>query len=290
MHESSLKYLRCPRCGSDMDLVILEQVDEIDEGFLDCNTCSLCFPIVCKIPILWDDTTAYLSERQALAKRLIQKANSLSMVKFLKSCISRPKAYGDVSLFEERQSVIYQNSSKSRFYSIVQRELDLLPASGIALEYGSSIGVMADCLSETCDRVFGIDRSFGALLLANKSLKNIDYIVADFLSPIFKGMRFDLILALNVLELVEPKQLLGQFSRQISTGGMLVLSDPYDYDRGVNSVKHPLDPVSLRSYLRGLGFSISAKTENPSYLPWNLKINPRTLLGYRTDLVIAKFR
>ena len=36
------------------------------------------------------------------------------------------------------------------------------------------------------------------------SKNNLDYIVADSLSPVFGKLQFDLILALNVLELIEP--------------------------------------------------------------------------------------
>ena len=116
---------------------------------------------------------------------------------------------------------------------------------------------------------------------------NLDYIVADSLSPVFGKLQFDLILALNVLELVEPIDLLKQISKQISSG-YFVISDPYDFDRGVNSVKKSFDESSLRMNLENLGFKILSKTKKPSYLPWNLKLNPRATLKYKVDLVISK--
>lgn len=291
MHESSLEFLRCPRCGSALDLTVFEKSAEIDEGFLECDRCCLRFPVIDRIPVLWDDFAGYLSDRRVLGGRLFRKAGHPSMRRFLKSCLSPGSRTGDDRTFlEQRWSAIYQNSRKSRFYSKVRRELDSLGTSGPALEYGSSVGIVAAHLSKTRDCVFGIDRSFAALSIAKKSRRpNVDYVVADFLSGAFSGAKFDLILALNVLDLVEPEPLLRQMSGQISgRGSSLVLSDPYDFDRGKGSVRGRPGPAALRSSLRSLGFSISGKTKNPSYLTWNLRLNPRATLSYRVDLVISK--
>jgi hypothetical protein len=104
---------------------------------------------------------------------------------------------------------------------------------------------------------------------------------------VFGKLHFDLILALNVLELVEPMELLRHISKQISAG-YFVITDPYDFDRGTNSVKKLLDEKTLRRNLENLGFKIVPKTTTPSHIPWNLKINPRATLNYKVDLVIGK--
>ncbi len=69
---------------------------------------------------------------------------------------------------------------------------------------------------------------------------------------------------------------------------MLIISDPYDFERGKNSVKKTLDEQSLRLNLKKLGFEITKNTQNPSHISWNLKLNPRATLNYKTDLIIAK--
>ena len=126
------------------------------------------------------------------------------------------------------------------------------------------------------------------LILQKKHKKTIWTILfADLVSDVFGKTKFDLILALNVLELVEPKDLLQHIYKQILKGSF-VLSDPYDFDRGKNSVKKPLDELTLRTSLEELGFTISVKTKKPSYLTWNLKLNPRSTLNYKVDLIIAK--
>lgn len=289
MHEFSLNFLRCVRCGSELELDVFKKETEIDEGILECKKCTLCFPIIKKIPIIWDDFSKYISERMMLGGKLFNFASHDKMKKFLKHSLSISKRNtDDRTTLEERWSNIYQNSQKSKFYSIIKNELDAMPKSKLVLEYGCSIGIMTSFLANSNQNVFGIDRSFSAISVAKKTQKdNLDYFVADLMSDVFGKTKFDLILALNVLELVEPKDLLKYISQQILKGHF-VISDPYDFDRGKNSVKKPLDELTLRTSLDELGFTISVKTKKPSYLTWNLKLNPRSTLNYKVDLIIAK--
>jgi len=289
MLESSVKFLRCVRCGSELELDVFKLVQEIEEGILECKKCNLVFPIIEKIPILWDDFSKYLSSRKVLGGKLYRLANTGKMKKFMKFSLSQTKQIaGDRTALEERWSKIYQNNKRSKFYSIIKKNLSFITKSKLVLEYGCSIGIITSSLADCHDMVFGIDRSFSALRYAKKSSKNnLDYIVADSLSPVFGKLQFNLILALNILELVEPLELLKQVSKQISAGHF-VISDPYDFDRGKNSVKKPIDESTLRTNLCNLGFKISSKTKNPSYIPWNLKLNPRATLNYKVDLIIGK--
>ena len=289
MHEFSLDFLRCVRCGSKLELDVFKKETEIDEGILECKKCTLCFPIIKKIPIIWDDFSKYISERMMLGGKLFNFASHDKMKKFLKHSLSISKRNtDDRTTLEERWSRIYQNSQKSKFYSIIKNELDIMPKSKLVLEYGCSIGIMTSFLANSNQNVFGIDRSFSAISVAKKTQKdNLDYFVADLMSDVFGKTKFDLILALNVLELVEPKDLLKYISQQIHKGHFII-SDPYDFDRGKNSVKNPLDELTLRTSLEELGFTISVKTKKPSYLTWNLKLNPRSTLNYKVDLIIAK--
>ncbi len=76
-------------------------------------------------------------------------------------------------------------------------------------------------------------------------------------------------------------------SKQISSGHFII-SEPYDFDRGSNSVRKPLDEYTLRTTLKNFGFKITTKTKKPSYISWNLKLNPRATLNYKVDLIIGK--
>ncbi len=288
MLESSLELLRCVRCGSKLELDVLKQDKEIDEGFLECKKCNLLSPIIEKIPILWGDFSKYLSNHKILSGKLYGIANSAQLKKFLKSTLSKTTFIDDRTKLEERWSKIYQNSKNSKFYSLIKTNLDSLPKSKLVLEYGCSIGIISSYLANSHDTVIGIDKSFNAIHYAKKSFKdNLDYVVADSLSPVFGNLKFNLVIALNVLELIEPIDLLKHVSKQISNG-YFVISDPYDFDRGINSVKKPFDESILRTKIEDFGFQISSKTKKPSQLPWNLKLNPRATLNYKVDLIIGK--
>jgi len=289
MLESSLQFFRCVRCGSSLELDVFKLDKEIEEGILECKKCNLMFPVIEKIPILWDDFSEYLSHRKILSGVLYKSISSEKLKIFFKNSLSKINKFNDDrTALEKRWSTIYQNSKGSKFYSHVKNKLPLNVTSNLVLEYGCSIGIMTSWLADSHQMVFGIDKSFSALNHAKKSYKpNLDYAIADFLSPVFGKLQFDLILALNVLELIDPMEFLKQVSKQISCG-YFVITDPYDFDRGSYSVKTTLDESTLRNSLKSLGFQIMPKTLKPVFIPWNLKLNPRATLNYKVDLVIGK--
>lgn len=288
MKDFTLDYLRCIKCHSKLELEIFKKHNEIEEGFLNCTKCESVYPVIDKIPIIWDDFSSYISNRRSLGGTLVNRV-SPKMKSFLKKSLTQTiQNPEDRTNLEQRWADIYHRSARSKFYSIIRKELGKLPNSKLSLEYGCSIGTMSNVLAESCENVFGIDRSFSAIKIAQKNSKeNLDYLVAESLTTIFGNAKFDLILALNLLELVEPVKFLNQINNQI-TNGILVITDPYDYDRGKHSVKKPLDEKELRKILKNFGFKIIHGTDKPSYLTWNLKLNPRIKLEYKTDLIIGQ--
>ena len=288
MKEFSLEFIRCVNCCSKLEVDVFSKSSEINEGILECKNCKSLFPIIQKIPILWENFSDYLLIRRKLGGILFNCVSNKMKDYIKNSLLSTTKKIEDRSDLEERWAGIYQKNQRSGFYSRIKKELMDLPRSKITLEYGCSIGTITKFLSKSSDMVFGIDRSFSALKIAHVNPKgNLDYIVADLLSPVFGKQKFDLILALNLLELVEPQDFLKHASTQIDAGNLLI-SDPFDYDRGKDSVKFPLDENSLRQNLKNLGFKIQRNTLQPSQIPWNLKLHLRATLNYKVDLVIAK--
>jgi uncharacterized protein YbaR (Trm112 family) len=288
LKEFSLDYLRCIKCGSKLELDVFKKQREIEEGILECKKCKSLYPIIEKIPILWDNFTNYISKRRMLGGKLVHSVSN-PMKKFLKKSLTQNiRNIEDRTSLEDRWTGIYENSLRSKFYSTIKNELRKLPNSKLVLEYGCSIGIMSSFLANSSQIVFGVDRSFSAIKIATRESKeNLDYFVADSLSPIFGKTKFDLIVALNLLDLIEPVDFLKQISTQIQRG-YLIISDPYDNDRGKNSVKIPLDENTLRQNLKNLKFRITSDTINPSKISWNLKLNPRTTLNYKVDLVVAE--
>ena len=289
MLESSLKFIKCVNCNSKLKIQIYKKKEEIDEGILICSKCQTLFPIIDKIPIMFIDFRKYISEHRILSGKLYRLSSSYEMKKFLKSSLNNLSWNKvDKTKIEDRWAQIYSNNKKNKFYKTIEKYLELIPKSKLVLEYGCSIGIISEQLSNSNKMVFGVDKSFNAIQIAKKNKKsNADYFVSDFTATPFTNRKFDLIIALNVLELMEPNILLKQISKQISSGN-IIISDPYDYERGINSVKDPINEYTLRKNLKKLKFKISTKTKEPLFIPWNLKLYDRASLNYKVDIVIAK--
>ena len=113
------------------------------------------------------------------------------------------------------------------------------------------------------------------------------YILSDVLQHPFGKMKFDLIVALNLFDIVEPSLFIKAISKQISNG-LIFLSDPYDYERGKNSVKKPLDEKQIRTTLHQNGFQIIKNTKKPRKITWNIKFNERISTNYKVDMIIGR--
>jgi uncharacterized protein YbaR (Trm112 family)/SAM-dependent methyltransferase len=287
MHQFSLEFLRCTNCATCLDVEIFEKSSEIKEGFLNCNKCGRRYPIISKIPIMQQDLTAYLSNRAQLGGYLMASAKNIKLKSFVKISLKKIKSPStDLTPLEKRWVVTYKNSKRSKFYSHIKNSLDKLSKLDLVLEHGCSIGHIAKYLAKKHQTVFGMDQSFFAIEEAKKNhFVNLDFIVGNSLRHPFGKNQFDLVVGLNLLELVEPLDLLNVMSSQAN---MIMISDPYDFERDKNTVKHKVDPLSLRSEIEKRNFAISTKTKKPVFLPWKLNINSRLSLHYKVDLVMAK--
>ena len=288
MHQSSLEYLQCVNCSGTLELEILGQSHEIEEGFLTCDNCDVIYPIISKIPIMYSDLTSYLSNRAQLGGYLMTGAKNEKIRSFVKNSLRKIKnSRTDVTPIEKRWVTTYKNSIKSKFYSYIKNSLDKFTKSDLVLEHGCSIGYVTKYLATKHATVFGIDQSFFAIMEAKRNnFKNLDFFVANSLNHPFGKNKFDLVIGLNLLELVEPLDLLDVLSKQASD--VILISDPYDFERGTNSVKQTVDSQSLRLELEKRGFFIIYNTKKPKFLPWKLNINSRLHLHYKVDLIIAK--
>ena len=289
MNQENSQFLFCVKCKGVLDLEILNESSEINEGFLYCKKCKLKFPIISKIPLMLENLSQFLENRPSLGGFLLKSAVTKSMKQFIKQILSKiKKNNNDFFLTEKRWTNIYIINKNSLFYKTIKSYLVKIPPKSFVVEYGSSIGIISNTMGKKHDRVFGIDTSFSALLEAKKkSPKTCEYILSDILRHPLGKNKFDLIIALNLFELVEPLSLLNTISSQIKNG-LIFLSDPYDYDRGKNSVKYPLYENQIRKTLTKKKFIITKSTKTPSNIMWNLKINKRTNLVYKVDIISAR--
>lgn len=287
MYKSSLQYICCVKCGQSLELETFEEKNEIIEGLLTCVWCNGTYPIIMSIPILVEDLSLFLSVRAKLGGYFLLNTKSPKIKLLIKKSLKNIKKIGDDTTDLEKNWVgIYKKSRPVTFEAKIKNVVSKLPKCDFVIEHGCSIGRISEIMARCHGVVFGIDKSFFALLEAKKhKTKNTDFFLADSLSVPFGDMTFDLVVALNVLELVEPLKLLkiiGKQSRQF-----VILSDPYDYDRGKNSVKIRLDEKTLRLKITRMGFKLIAGTARPSFILWKLRVNPRLELNYKTDLILA---
>ena len=282
------KYLRCVKCGSNLSVDSLVSETEIQEGFLNCIQCKAVYPIISSVPFMLDDLSLYFSIRMSLGGKLLLLSKSDKMKLFVKDVLRKiNRVSDDTSALEEKWVGIYKHSMRSQFYSKIKNLTHKLPVSDLVLEHGCSIGQVSRESAKRNLHVFGIDKSFYGILEAKKhQRKNSDFIVADSLNTPFGKQRFDLVIALNLLDIVEPHQLLQKITRQSKK--FLILSDSYDFERGKNSVKLKTSPEELRLIVKNSGFKLIQHTAKPSYIPWNLNVNSRLRLDYKVDLIIAQ--
>jgi len=288
VHDFTIEYLRCLDCRSRLDVEALASESELEEGFLRCRSCRSAYPVIMKVPIIVQDISSYFAIRASLGGHLMLKSRTGKMRSFVRKALSKVRqASDDTTALEKKWVRIYRDSAGSEFYSRVRSILAGLGPSDTVLEHGCSIGQIANMAAQRAARVFGIDKSFYAIAEAKGArAKNSDFVVADSLNHPFGPQKFDMVLALNLLDIVEPQNLLRTLASQAR--GTLVLSDPYDYDRGKSSVRKRMGPREIRSTLRRSGFRIVAGTAREARIPWNLKANPRLELHYKVDLVVAK--
>lgn len=283
-----MEYLRCVSCASVLSVRSLVTDGELEEGFLDCTNCKASFPVISSVPFMLPDLASYLSIRAKLGGQLMLMARSDRMRSFVKETLKKAgRTSMDTTDLEKRWVGIYKKSITSRFYSVIKDSMKKIPPCNLVLEHGCSIGNVAKESAKRHTRVFGIDKSFYGILEAKRQQrKNSDFVVADSINHPFGSQKFDLVMALNLLDIIEPEDLLNVISCQ--AGKFLVLSDPYDFERGKSSVKSKTSPQELRSKLQSLGFTLIQNTRRPNHISWSLEINSRLTLNYRVDLLVGQ--
>ena len=95
-----------------------------------------------------------------------------------------------------------------------------------------------------------------------------------------------MVVALNLLDIIEPLKLLKVLLYQ--TKRFVLISDPYDFERGKNSVKNRIDANEIRSNIEQNGFRLIQGTKQPNFIPWKLIVNNRLDLNYKVDMIVAR--
>ncbi len=238
--------LICPECiAKQIPLELIshkETFDDIIEGKLECRRCHRQYPISGGIATLLPDKT----------RTVVNSKNGYNSPAMLSAYLW--SHFSDL-LNEKLATDAYRVWSNS-----------FQPTQGDALDVGCAVGRLAFELSQTHERVIGVDTSLPFIAKAREILRQerlnfelileghltevrnlpfnngwnfdrIDFIVADAQALPFADQNFATIAAINILEKVpDPLQHLAEVNRVLrQNASMFLFSDPFSWDASVSS-------------------------------------------------------
>jgi len=286
--------------------------DECIEGFLTCQFCLTAYPIIEGVAVLVNDFVKYCESRVTTFGRWLVNSKTSEMKNFLKSrgrSISSSQARNDryeeggawyapygwlqngYSLDDKLLRMLRQRLKPNEFYDTIVHLVK--PKSHmVVLDMGCSMGYSTLELAKKCTCALGIDLSFSFILearmkLSASKLENVEFFVSDALQAPFSSMKFDLIFALNILELIERNGLLLSIHKLLKRNAQCIFADPYNYRLKSDSTRI-IDGQTFRAILKDSGFELMRKTFTESHIPWIIKIDERSYLFYFVDLVRGK--
>lgn len=301
--------LRCINNSCNKNSLTLESLredgDECIEGFLGCNVCNSQYPVIQGVPIVLQNFHEYSRRRIEIYGKWITNSKSSKLKDFLRTVGMKIRFPTSNDLYEKNHPLYTAYSYNQNNYHLDDRLLSLLKRkiepdhiykmlgkrnlnlSGIGLDIGCSFGSSTFELAKRLPFVFGVDLSFSFILEARKIMhvkmaKNVEFIVSDAINLPFESRFFQSVIALNLVDRVDPHKLIDSINSCINDNGKLILVDPYHFVNENNNDES--NSSQIRKMVEELGYKIKSKE---SYIPWILKMNQRSYLFYFVDFIVA---
>ena len=298
--------------------LILENLVDKDgkeciEGFLICPNCNSKYPIIDGVSIIVNNFPNYIQNRTGMYGKWLLECKTDSMKEFLKNSgksvstrLEESDLYEDGGIWYFPYKWFQQEDHgedrliKSLKWNInpdelYDRVINGIPPKfdGIALDLGCAMGKSTIKLGKKYSFVIGVDLSFSFIKEARRVMQqemqgNVEFCVADSSCLPFHRMKFDLVLVMNLIELVNPVDLLSTIHKLLKPHCDVIITDPYDYNRK-RVIENKYDAQSFRQLLEDNGFEINqSNKKKEAFIPWILKINERIYLFYFVDFIRAK--
>ena len=288
-----------------------ESENECVEGFLICNDCKSTFPIIDGVAIIVKNFSQYCENKTGIYGKWLLNCKTDKMKQFLKEVGRELKPTQGRDRYEE-DGIMYssykwlhaEDHKEDRFIKSLRWHVKpnevynrvihgINPKlDGIALDMACAMGYSTILLSKKYSFVIGIDLSFSFIKEARKKsidegIGNVEFCVADATNAPFKPMKFDLILALNMIEFVDPTILLASIHNLLKPHSDVIITDPYDFNHG-QKIGNVYDANSFRTLVMNSRFELIEKSEIESFIPWIIKISERIYLNYFVDFIKAR--
>ena len=291
--------------------LISDNKNECIEGFLYCVDCNIKYPIIEGIAIVVKNISQYIQDRTEMYGKWLLSCISKEMKEYLKDIgksllfPNKTSKYEDGGIWYTTYKWLQQdnhnedrlikslkgNPNPNELYDRIVNSINP-KIDGIALDIGCAMGKTTLQLAKKYSFVIGIDLSFSFIKEARKYMQelrqgNAEFCVADAESPPFHPMKFDLIMAINLIELVNVIKLLSSCHWLLKPQSDIIITDPYDFNR--ERIGKEYNARSFRTLIKENGFERNESClKKEAFIPWILKINERTYLYYFVDFIKAK--
>lgn len=189
--------------------------------------------------------------------------------------------------------------TSEKFYSLlITLASRYLTTDSLVLDAGCGLGRFAiDAGNKKVKKVIGIENKDDLVyeasaiagghrdhILSYPCRGNYSFMHGDVLNLSFKNGSFSFVSCINVIDRVfDPQQCVKELYRVLANGGILFLVDPYDWS---NSYTPALRQVSnMKTLFKNLPISLLYEKDS---IPFNIYINPRCTLAYKSHALILR--